>query len=169
MHCKAIDRFVTARDQTYLILAFFSGNRPGNLRHVKVPEILRFPNDEEFLFNHIWAKTLRDGDENVFGVRRNVQMEICPIRGISRYTEVAHEMGVDLARGYLFRSITPDLGIKNAPFTSSATESGLKDYSKEMKADTGETLHGFHSGCVITLALTGADLAEIMDHVGWTR
>ena len=83
--------------------------------------------------------------------------------------EVAHKMGVDLARGYLFRSITTDLGIKNAPFTSSATESGLKDCSKEMKADTGETLHGFHSGCIIALALTGADLAEIMDHVGWTR
>lgn len=38
-----------------------------------------------------------------------------------------------------------------------------------MKADTGETLHGFHFGCEITLALTGVDLAEIMDHVGWTR
>ena len=38
-----------------------------------------------------------------------------------------------------------------------------------MNADNGETLHGFRSGCAITLALTGADLAEIMDHVGWTR
>ena len=38
-----------------------------------------------------------------------------------------------------------------------------------MNADEGETLHGFRSGCAITLALTGADLAEIMDHVGWTR
>ena len=38
-----------------------------------------------------------------------------------------------------------------------------------MKADNGETLHGFHTGCAITLALTGADLSEIMDHVGWTR
>ena len=38
-----------------------------------------------------------------------------------------------------------------------------------MNADDGETLHGFLSGCAITLALTGADLTEIMDHVGWTR
>lgn len=82
MYCKAIDRFMIACDQAYFKLAFFSGNRPGNLGRVKVPEILRFPNDDKFLFNHIWAKTLRDGDENVFGVRRNVQMEICPIRGI---------------------------------------------------------------------------------------
>ena len=35
-----------------------------------------------------------------------------------------------------------------------------------MGADNGETLHGFRSGCAITLALTGADLSDIMDHVG---
>ena len=38
-----------------------------------------------------------------------------------------------------------------------------------MKADDGETLHGFRSGCAITLALTGADLSEIVEHVGWAR
>ena len=37
-----------------------------------------------------------------------------------------------------------------------------------MNADTGETLHGFRSSCAITLTLTGSDLTEIMDHVGWT-
>lgn len=157
---KVIDRFVIARDQAYFKLAFFSGDRPGDLGQVKVPEILRFPNDDGFLFNHIWGKTLRAGDENVFGVRRNAQAEICPIRGIERYLEVAREIRVDLTRGYLFRPITPDLGIKDASFTSSAAESRLKSYLKEMKADSGETLHGFRSGCAITLALTGADLAD---------
>jgi hypothetical protein len=38
-----------------------------------------------------------------------------------------------------------------------------------MGADDGKTLHGFRSGCAITLALTGADVSEIMDHVEWTR
>ncbi|KAL9965310.1 hypothetical protein ACROYT_G029091 [Oculina patagonica] len=166
---RAIDRFVIARDQAYFKLVFFSGDRPGDLGQIKVPEILRFPNDEGLLFNHIWGKTLRDGDENVFGVRRNAQAEICPVRGIERYMEVTRDIRVDLTRGYLFRPITPDLGIKDAPFTSSAAESRLKGYLKEMDADNGETLHGFRSGCEITLALTGADLAEIMDHVGRTR
>ena len=166
---NAVDRFVIARDQAYFKLAFTSGDRPGDLGQVKVPEILRFPNDDGLLFHHIWGKTLMDGDENVFGVRRNAQAEICPIRGIERYMEVACDIRVDLTRGYLFRPTTPDLGIKNAPFTSSAAESRLKSYLKEMKADSGETLHGFRSGCAITLALTGADLAEIMDHVGWNR
>lgn len=77
--------------------------------------------------------------------------------------EVTRDMRVDLTCGYLFRPVTPDLGIKDAPFSSSAAESRLKSYLKEMGADNGETLHGFRSGCAITLALTGADLAEIMD------
>ena len=38
-----------------------------------------------------------------------------------------------------------------------------------MHANTGEILHGIRSGCTITLALTGANLSEIMDHVGWNR
>ena len=155
-----------ARDQAYFKLAFFSGDRPGDLGQVKVPEILRFPNDDGFLFNHIWGKTLRDGDDNVFGVRRNAQAGIFPIRGIERYIEVTRDIRVDLTCVYLFRPTTPDCGIKDAPFTSSAAESRLKSYLKEMNADDGETLHGFRSGCAITLALTGADLAEIMDHVG---
>ena len=87
----------------------------------------------------------------MFGVRRNAQVEICPIQGIERYMEVTLGIRVDLTCGYLFRPTTPDLGIKDAPF-------GHKS-----------PLHGFRSGCAITLALIGADLAEIMDHVGWTR
>ena len=164
---RALDRFLIARDQAYFKLAFFSGDRPGDLGQVKVPEILRFPNNDGFLFNHIWGKTLRDGDQNVFGVRRNPQLDICPITGIERYMEVARDVKIDLSSGYLFRPATPDLRVTDAPLTSSAAEARLKGYLKEMKADDGETLHGFRAGCAITLALTGADVTQIMDHIGW--
>lgn len=74
-----IDKFLVARDQAFFKTAFFSGDRPGDLGQVKVAEILRFPNDDGFLFNHVWGKTLRDGDQNVYGVRRNPQTVICPV------------------------------------------------------------------------------------------
>lgn len=164
-----IQRFIVARDQAYFKTAFFSGDRPGDLGQIKVPEILRFPNDDGFLFNHIWGKTLRDGDEQVFGIRRNPHTVICPIKGIEQYMAVARQMSIDLNSGYLFRPTTPTGGIQDSPFSSTAAEARLKTYLKEMGADEGETLHGFRSGCAITLALTGADLSEIMDHVGWTR
>jgi hypothetical protein len=110
---------------------------------VKVPEILRFPNDDGFLFNHVWGKTLRDGDQNVFGVRRNPHMAICPIKGIEQYMAVAQQLSIDLSIGYLFRPTTPNGGIQDSPFTSAAAEARLKVYLKETRADEGETLHGF--------------------------
>ena len=44
-----LDRFIIARDQAYFKLAFFSRDHPGDLGQVKVPEILRFPNDHGLL------------------------------------------------------------------------------------------------------------------------
>ena len=82
---------------------------------------------------------------------------------------VAQYLRIDLTRGYLFRPTTPEGGILDAPFSSSAAEARLKGYLQEMGSDNGETLHGFRAGCAITLALSGAELSEIMAHVGWTR
>ena len=48
------------------------------------------------------------------------------------------DIRVNLTCGHLFRPITSDWGIKDAPFTSSAAESRLKGYLKEMNADNGE-------------------------------
>ena len=76
--------FIYARDQAYFKAVFFSSDRPRDMGQVKVPEILRFPNDDGLLFNHIWGKTLRDGDFNMFGIRRNPQTVICSVEGIER-------------------------------------------------------------------------------------
>ena len=52
---KKRDRFIIERDQAYFKLAFFRGDGPGDLGHVKFPDILRFPNDDELLSNHVWG------------------------------------------------------------------------------------------------------------------
>ena len=138
---------------------------------VKVPEILRFPNDDGFLFNHVWGKTLRDGDSNVFGIKRNPQSRICPVQGIEQYMEVAQQLKIDSTRGYLFCPTTPHSaggggGVLDAPFNSTTAEARLKVYFKEMASDNGETLHGFRAGCAITLALSGAELSMLVGHEG---
>ena len=109
-------RFILARDQAYFKAVFFSGDRPGDMGQVKVPEILRFPNDDGFLFNHVWGKTLRNGDSNVFGIKRNPQSRICPVQGIEQYMEVAQQLKIDLTRGYFFRPTTPQGGCLRCPF-----------------------------------------------------
>ena len=82
---------------------------------------------------------------------------------------VAPQLKIDLTKGYLFCPTTPQGGVLDAPFTSMVVEARLKGYLKEMGSDDGETLHGFRAGCAITLALSGAELSGIMDHVEWTR
>ena len=67
----------------------------------------------------------------------------------------------------MFRPTTPKGGIQDSPLY--LVEARLKFYLKEMNMDEGETLHGFRAGCAIMLALTGADLVEIIDHVGLSR
>ncbi|EDO32359.1 predicted protein [Nematostella vectensis] len=89
---RNIDRFIIVRDQAYHKMAFFSEDRPSDLGQIKVAEMLRFPQNDGFLFNHIWGKTLRGGDGNVFGVRRNPQLEICQIRG-AELSEIMDHIG----------------------------------------------------------------------------
>ena len=99
---------------------------------VKVPEILRFPNDGGFLFNHVWRKPMRDGDNNVFGIKRNPQTKICTDQGIEHYMAMAQQLRIYLTRGYLFRP---------TPFSLTGAEARLKGYLKEMGSADGETIH----------------------------
>ena len=69
----------------------------------------------------------------------------------------------------MFRPTNSQGAIIDIPLTSSAAEARLKKYLTDMGVDDGETLHGFRAGCAITLALSGAELSEIMEHVGWAR
>ena len=71
-----------------------------------------------------------------------------------------------LTRGYSFQPTTPKGGILDSPFSSVAAEVRLQLYLNEMGVDDGETLHGFRSGCAITLAFLGIELSEIMNNVG---
>ena len=65
---SAIQVFIYARDQALFKALFFAGDRAADLLQVKVSDILRFPDDSGFLFNHVWTKSLRSGDANVFAL-----------------------------------------------------------------------------------------------------
>ena len=124
-----IERFIVTRDQAYFKTAFFSGDRPGDLGQVKTPEIVRFSNDDSFFYLIIFG--LRDGDQNVFGIRRNSQSAICPIRGIELYMDVARQIGINLTTSYLFRPTTTDNGERDAPLSSATAKARLKLDLKE--------------------------------------
>ena len=76
-------------------------------------------------------------------------------------------MNIDFSSGFFFRTTSPNNGILNKSFSSSAAQSRFKGYLKEFHLHESFTLHGFRSGCAITLALSGSELQDILSHVGW--
>lgn len=136
---------------------------------VKTEEILRFPDNTGFLFNHLWSKTLRQGDQNVFALKRAVNKLICPVLGIEVYIKICNLRAVDVTKGFLFRSLSKGKCITADKFNSSAAQSRLDEYVKQLASHFKErrlTLHGFRSGAAVSLALSKASLHENMDHVG---
>ena len=68
-----------ARDQALFKALFFAGDRAADLLQLKTGDIMRFPDNSGFLLNHIWTKTLRSGDENVFALKRDSNEMVCPV------------------------------------------------------------------------------------------
>ena len=161
--------FVIARDQAFFKTLFFSGDRGSDLGHAQSQEIIRFPQDNGFLFNHVWGETLCDGTSNMFGIHRQSNHSLCPIKAIETYFAVASELRISLHTGYIFRPTDNHGAVLNSPLKSNAAEARLLLYLKEATIYDGETLHSFRSDSPITLALCGSPLADITSHVGWTN
>ena len=153
--------FIFARDQAFLKVRFFAGDRAGELGIIKTAEILSFPKKNALLFNHVLTKSLRDGSENVFAY---------PVVALEVYLKMCDYLNVDIRRGHLFRLISPSGDLLPRPFDSLAAQARLISYSKKIpNAFKGRhpTLHGLRSGYAISLVLSGIELREIMDYVGW--
>ena len=86
--------FLLARNQ-----AFF-GDCAADLSHVKTQQILCFPDNSGFLFNHLWSKTLRQGDQNIFALKRAVNRNICPVSGIQIYVKICDILRIDVTKGF---------------------------------------------------------------------
>ena len=149
---------------------YFTGDRPADLLQVKVSDILCFPDNSGFLFNHIWTKSFRSGDANVFAFKRSSNKSVCPVQGLEIYFNICKLLGIKLAPGFLFRSVTKSNSVSPFFLESAAAQARLKPYTsvlgKHLSGDSF-TIHGFRSGAVVSLALEGVSLHGIMDHVGW--
>ena len=166
--CKTnpIKMYILSRDQAHFKSLFLSRDRPGDLGQVHKNEILRFPNDDVLLFNHIWGKTLHGDRLNLFGITRCANVKICPVATIKRYIATSCAMQVDLTDGFLFRLTTAQGAISPLSISSEAMNSRLKTYLKEAGIDEGETAHSFRSGCAITMALSGSAFSRCYEPCG---
>ena len=163
----AIQVFIYERDQAPFKALFFAGDRAADLLQVKVSDILCFLDNSGFLFNHIWTKSLKSGDANVFAFKRSSNKSVCPVQGLEIYFNICKLLGIKLAPGFLFRSVTKSNSVSPFFLESAAAQARLKAYTSVLgKHLSGDrfTIHGFRSGAVVSLALEGVSLHEIMDH-----
>ena len=79
------------------------------------------------------------------------------------YIAVCDLLKISIRQGYPSGEILP------APFESATAQARLSTYVRRIPAfvNRNVTLHGLRSGCAISLAISGAKLDTIMDHVGW--
>ena len=113
---------------------------------------------------------MRQGDQNVFALKRAENKLICPVLGIEIYVKICNLLAIDVIKGFLFRSLSKEKYIAPDKFSSSAAQSRIDEYDKQLVSYFKErrlTLHGFRSGAAVSLALSNASLNEIMNHVGW--
>ena len=93
---------------------------------VKTQEILKLPNDQGPLFNHVWGKTLRDGSSNTFGLRRHSNPVICPVKALELYVKISSILQINLSNGFRLRPVSPRGTILNKQLSSSATAIQLR-------------------------------------------
>ena len=100
--------YILARDQAVFKSLFFAADRAADLLGLKAVDILRFPDNSGFLISHIWTKSLRSGDANVFAFRRGENAVIGPVKGLEMYFNICTLLRIELQPGYLFRSVTEE-------------------------------------------------------------
>ena len=164
-------KFVLYRDQAWMKLQFFAGDRASDLSIVVAQEIKVLHDGSGLVFKHTFGKTLRGdkGKSNSFVIKKCDDLDICPVKGLLEYVEFCKRCGVDLSAGYLFRVVSENGRVLDQCVSYSAIYERLRYYLSTLGIYEGETPHSFRSGCAITMALSGSvdNVDQVMNHVGW--
>ena len=155
-----------ARDQAFFKALFFAGDKAADLGRVKTQEILFFPQREGILLNHIFTKTLRDGSNNLFALKRCESKNIvCPVTAIKVHVSICDLLKAPVRRDFLFGPLNTSDEIMATPFESNAAQARLSSYVSSLPRVFGScniTLHGLLSGSAVSLALAGTRMRDIL-------
>lgn len=165
------ERYVLSRDQAWLKLQFFTGDRASDLFLVVAQEVKCLADGSGLVFNHTFGKTLR-GDKirsNSFVIKRCSDLVVCPVKGLLDFVEFSKLHSVDLSKGYLFRTVAESGRVLDKNVSYSVVYERLRYYLITLGIDDGETPHSFRSGCAITMtsSVSVEKVDKVMNHVGW--
>ncbi|XP_061174881.1 uncharacterized protein LOC133184026 [Saccostrea echinata] len=164
------ERYVLFRDQAWLKLQFFTGDRASDLFLVVAQEVKCLADGSGLVFKHTFGKTLR-GDKsksNSFVIKKCTDPVVCPVKGLLDFVRFAKSHNVDLSKGYLFRTVAECGRVLDKNVSYSVVYERLRYYLSTLGIYEGETPHSFQSGCAITMTLSGSveNVDQVMNHVG---
>lgn len=164
---SAIDKYIYARDLTFFILEFYTGQRASDLGRLKTVDILRNPDGKSLLIHQRVGKSLRGSQSRPIPIRPSANPAICPVANLKFYRTLCIAMKIDLGVGFLFRTTTHHVSVSSSPFLVSAAQARLITYLKSLGIYTSETVHGFRGGTALLLRMLGASSEDIARHIGW--
>ena len=159
-------RYIWARDQAWLKLMAFGGDRANDVGLMLSQEVKSLTDNSGFVIRHTWGKNIRVDKPNIFTILRCQDETICPVKGIDDYVRIAASLGINLKTGFLFRPTSHDKVI-NAPLSYDAIYERLDLYLTSLGIKEGETPHSLRSGCALSLQSAGIEKSSSMQHIGW--
>ena len=97
-------------------------------------------------------------NSNVFAVKTCSHESKSRYINLAKYVKLAGLVNISLREGSLFRASNSKGHVSSKPFVGSAIANLLRLHLiiTTLNTDEGEAMHGFRSGCSITLSLLGA-------------
>lgn len=163
----AINKYIYARDLTFFILEFYTGQRASDLGRLKTIDILQHPNGKSLLIHQRVGKSIRGSRSRPVPIHPLGNPAICPVQNLKFYKTLCTAMKIDLGTGFLFRATSHNVSISSSPFLAPAAQARLVTYLKLLDLYTDETVHGFRGGTALLLSMLGASSEDIARHIGW--
>ena len=83
---------------------------------------------------------------------------------------MAQALGITaLTDTLLFRVFDKNGNLSSSPLSTRVINEALKHHWEQAGVYDGQTVHGIRTGAAIELALRGAPVQEVADHVGWSE
>lgn len=164
---SATVKYILVRDTAFFVTDFFTGDRASDLGRLLSNQVFRLKDRKGFLLKLTLTKTVRGDAARFIVLEPFCNKGVCPVEWLEYYIAACRLLGVDLTRGFFFRSTDRKKAVSENPFLGSAVNNRLRKYLSDAKIDGGETPHSFRVGLSNTLNMLGCSPEDISQCLGW--
>jgi hypothetical protein len=155
--------------QCIFLGVFFVTGRSFDLTRCKGLNILVVKEHVNWVLNHTIGKTVRDMPR-VASLICHSDPDLDPVSHFERLLEMATALGIkQLCDTLLFRIYDKTGNLSASSISTRAVNDAVRKYWQLAGIYDGHTIHGVRTGSAIELALRGAPVHEVAEHVGWSE